>query len=104
MADQQDGFARGLRVCAKMLDTLDVDECTVEAEADSEGDCRDGRPQDNAVRRVLGEVLARGDAAELDGFCAGLTEACAWADEAGDMSRCFTKLAKQRISATAVQS
>jgi hypothetical protein len=89
MADQQqDGFARGLQVCAEMLDTLDIDECVVEA------DCRDGRPQDNAVARLLGEVLTRGDAAELEGVCAALTECCAWADQSGDMSRLFTKLAQ----------
>ena len=54
--------------------------------------------------RVLGQVLKRGDAAELEGFCAALTEACAWADEAGDMSRFFTKAARRRIAATAVPS
>jgi hypothetical protein len=97
MANQQDGFARGLRVCAKMLDTLDVDECTVEEVVDEEdGGARDGRPQDNAVWRVLRQVLERGNAAELEGFCAALTETCAWADDAGDMSRFFAKLAQQR--------
>jgi hypothetical protein len=77
-------------------------ECTVEEEVGEEDDgARDGRPQDNAVWRVLRQVLQRGDAAELEGFCAALTEACAWADEHGDMSRLFTKLAEQPITAMA---
>jgi hypothetical protein len=97
MANQQDGFARGLCVCADMCDTLDLDECVVDGT-----ESRYGRPQDNAVLRVLGQVLKRGDAAELEGFCAALTEACAWADEAGDMSRFFTKVAKRRVAATAL--
>jgi hypothetical protein len=103
--NQQDGLARGLLVCADMCDTLDVDECTVEESVGDEDDgARDGRPQDNAVLRVLGQVLKRGDAAELEGFCAALTEACAWADQSGDMSRFFMKAAKRRVAATAAQS
>jgi hypothetical protein len=97
MANQQDGFARGVRVCAKMLDSLidiDMDEFVIDGSR-----YRDGRPKDNAARRVLGQtlkLLKRGDAAEFDGFCAELTEACARADQRGDCSREFTKFVKQR--------
>lgn len=79
-ARRETGYVRGLRTALTMLETMgDVDECVVGG-----GYVRDGRPQDNAVRRTFGAVLMRGDAAELDGFCAALTEALASADENGD--------------------
>lgn len=86
------GFARGLRVCADMLETLDVDECSIVGVTD----VRDGRPQDNAVRRTLGQVLMRGDPEELEGFCAALTDIVAFAAEGGDWHRSFAELAETR--------
>jgi hypothetical protein len=92
MAKYSDGFARGLRACANMLETLDVDECSIFGV----DDVRDGRPQDNAVRRTLGQVLMRGDPEELEGFCAALTDIVATADEHGDWYRGFSELAVTR--------
>jgi hypothetical protein len=86
------GFARGLRVCADMLETLDVDECAIFAVDNVRG----GRPQDNAVRRTLGQVLMRGDPKELEGFCAALTDIVATADEHGDWYRGFREMAVTR--------
>jgi hypothetical protein len=86
----QDGFARGLCTCSDMLAGMDADECAVPSQY------RSGRPQDNAVRRTLGEVLMRGGAAELDGFCGALTEIAALADENGDYCRGFAHQARRR--------
>jgi hypothetical protein len=87
VTDYEDGFARGLRVCSDMLEYTDPDECQIS------GNCRGGRPQDNVVRHALGEVLMRGDAAELNGFCAALSEIVAFADESGDYYRGLAKQA-----------
>jgi hypothetical protein len=83
------GFARGLRTCADMLEAMDVDECSIVG-VNGVDDVRDGRPQDNAVRRTLGRVLMRGDPEELEGFCAALTDIVATADEHGDWYRGFS--------------
>jgi hypothetical protein len=87
-----EAFARGLRACAEMLETLDIDECAIAGVTDVRG----GRPQDNAVRRTLARVLMRGDPEELEGFCAALTDIVATADEHGDWSRMFSDLAETR--------
>lgn len=99
MANQrQEGFVRGLRTCVAMLENMDLDECSIAGV--SVLLTRRGRQQDNAVQRTLDQVLKRGDADELDGFCAALTDMVATADEAGDFCRMFSQLAdKQVISA-----
>src|SRR5580692_9211644 len=81
------GFARGLRACVEMLETMSDDTCVIVNHAREV-------PQENMVRRVLAKVLMRGDAAELDGFCAGLTELAACADQEGDFSRGFAEIAE----------
>ena len=96
MANQEEkqraGFVRGLlRTCAEMLESMDLDECSIVGI--SVPFTRRGRPQDNAVLRVLGEVMKRGDSAELEGFCAALSDLAATADEHGDFCRMFDELA-----------
>src|SRR5947209_4978727 len=95
MARYSEGFARGLQTCANMLEALDMDECALVAVTE---DIREGRPQDNAVRRTLEEVLKRGNAEELDGFCAALTDVVASADgeNSGYWQRGLTELAEKR--------
>ncbi len=90
VTDYQDGFARGLRVCSDMLRYMDPDSSAIT------GRYRGGKPQDNAVRCTLGDVLMRGDAAELNGFCAALSEIVAFADESGDYYRGLSKRADRR--------
>ncbi|HMH29060.1 MAG TPA: hypothetical protein VK580_10770 [Steroidobacteraceae bacterium] len=90
-AKQRAGFVRGLRTCVEMLGGMDLDECAIAGV--SVPFTRRGRPQDNAVLRVLNEVVKRGDPAELEGFCAALTDAVATADEHGDFYRMFSQLA-----------
>jgi hypothetical protein len=90
------GFIRGLLGCADMLETLDMDECTIASVEDN----RDGRPQNNAVRQTLGQVLMRGDPDELNGFCAALTDIIASADESGDYYRMLKELAEQQQAKT----
>lgn len=90
MSGLKDGFARGIRACSDMLREMDPDECQIA------NNCRYGRPQDNAVRRTLGQILMRGDAAELDGFCAVLSEIVAIADESNHHWAEFAKLADRR--------
>jgi hypothetical protein len=55
--------------------------------------------QDNAVRRVLGQVLERGDPNEIVGFTAALTDIVASADELGDYYRMLSELAERRTNA-----
>jgi hypothetical protein len=57
---------------------------------------RGAKPQYNAVRQALGHVLMRGDAAELEGFTAALTEIVAFGDESGDYFRDLGTLADRR--------
>jgi hypothetical protein len=83
-------FVRGLRVCVEMLGGMEVDECAIAGV--SVPFTRRGRPQDNAVRRTLDEVLKRADPNELDGFCAALSDIVASADEHGDYYRMFITL------------
>ena len=97
MAKQREGFARGLRVCVDMLDSMDMDECTLAGVTVLW--VRQGRPQDNAVLRTLKEVMGRGDADELEGFCAALTDLAVTADESGDFSRMFTEMAGKQLNA-----
>jgi hypothetical protein len=88
------GFVRGLRTCVEMLENMDVDECTIAGI--SVPLTRRGRPQDNAVRRIVAEVMQRGDPDELEGFCAALTDIVASADENGDYYRMFSSLADEQ--------
>src|ERR1700675_1966756 len=84
-------FIRGIRTCVSMLeDVYDDDEFFVQ------GHYRYGAPQNNLVRRALGEILERGDGNELEGFCAVLMEILAIADNAGDYERIFAKYADRR--------
>jgi hypothetical protein len=48
------------------------------------------------VRRALDQVLMRGDADELDGFCAALTDLAAHADKSGDYYRMFGELVQKQ--------
>jgi hypothetical protein len=57
---------------------------------------RRGVAQNNVVRRTLGEIVARGDDRELEGFCAVLTENCAITNDSGRYSEIFGKYAKRR--------
>jgi len=93
-ASRRAAFVRGLRTCVEMLENMDMDECAIAGI--SVPFTRDGRPQDNAVRRVLGQVLERGSPYELEGFCAALSDIVASADDAGDYYRMFRKLADQQ--------
>jgi hypothetical protein len=97
MASQREGFARGLRTCVEMLESMEMDECTIAGVAVLW--VREGRPQDNAVRRALDQVLQRGDPDELEGFCAALTDLAATADECGDFSRMFSEMVGRQLSA-----
>ena len=90
MSGADSGFVSGIRVCVDMLLDIDMDESTLVT-----SNWR-GHPQDNAVRRVLAKVLMRGDAQELNGFCAALTEVCASADDNGDYSRMLASYVNRR--------
>jgi hypothetical protein len=92
---QRAGYVCGLRTCVEMLENMDMDECSIAGV--SVPFTRRGRPQDNAVRRVLGEVLERGDPHELEGFCAALSDIVASADDSGDFYRMFRKLADEQL-------
>lgn len=94
MANQREGYARGLRTCVEMLENMEMDECTL---AFITTIVRNGRPQDNAVRRTLDQVLRRGDPDELEGFCAALTDLAITADESGDFSRMFSEMADRQL-------
>jgi hypothetical protein len=86
MYNHQDGFARGLQICADMLEHLDVDESMVLPVG------RRG-PQKNAVLRIISQLAGDNKPGEIEGFCAALTEICAFADEQGDYFRQFSALA-----------
>ena len=75
---------------------MEMDECTIAGVTVLW--VRDGRPQDNAVHRILEQVLMRGDAAELEGFCAALTDLAATADQCGDFSHMFSEMADKQLS------
>jgi hypothetical protein len=75
-------FNRGIRACVAMLEDMDPDKCALVL-----SECRHGRPLVNSVLTALDEVVGRGDRIELAGFCAGLTEVIAIADENGDHCR-----------------
>lgn len=49
------------------------------------------------MRRTLDQVLQRGDPDELEGFCAALTDLAATADQCGDFSRMFSKMAEKQF-------
>jgi hypothetical protein len=97
MANQREGFARGLRTCVDMLESMEMDECTIAGVTVLW--VREDRPQDNAVRRTLDQVLLRGDPDELEGFCAALTDLAVTADECGDFPRMFSEMADRQLSA-----
>jgi hypothetical protein len=86
----EQSFIRGIRACISMLEqTRNADEFFVQAIG------RHG-PQNNVVRRAIGEVLERGDDRELEGFCAVLIEICAISDNSGDYTRIFKGYANRR--------
>jgi hypothetical protein len=95
MASQREGYARGLRTRVEMLDNMDMDECTIAGV--TAAFVRKGRPQDNAVRRTLDQVLLRGDPDELEEFCAALTDLAVIADESGDFSRMFSEMVDKQL-------
>jgi hypothetical protein len=90
---QREAFVRGLRTCVEMLGGMDLDECAIAGV--SVPFTRRGRAQDNAVLRFLSEVMKRGDPAELEGFCAALSDMVATADEHGDFYRMFGEMANK---------
>jgi hypothetical protein len=91
MGNQDAGYVRGLRACVSMLESMtDLDDHAVESH------CRGLRPQDNAVLKVIEQILNRKDAAELEGFCASLTEMVIVADDGGDFKRDFSAYATRR--------
>ena len=85
------GLLRGLRACIEMLEGLDTDECTLARE-----NCR---PERNAVHMALRRIIVDADAGELEGFCAGVTEILAWADENHDHLRFLRSLVKRHEAA-----
>jgi hypothetical protein len=95
-SEREMSFLRGIRACVAMLDTMDLDECSIAGI--NVPLTRRGRPQDNAVLRTLKEILRRAEPEELEGFCAALTDMAATADEQGDFGRMFTVLIERRAT------
>lgn len=77
------GFNRGIRACVWMLKSMSDDETDHELSGwfRHRGLSSRSLPQDNAVLRVLRQILDRGDADELEGFCACLTNLAFTADQ-----------------------
>jgi hypothetical protein len=93
----QEGFLRGIQAAVAMMEGMcggaEMDCHTIRAIA------RPGQTFENSVRHALAGVLMRGSAAELEGFCAALTELVADANATGDWERYFAAYARQRARA-----
>jgi hypothetical protein len=95
MDSAQASFIRGIRVVVRLLETINLDECTLVSSNSRWVECN-GAAQRNSVLEALTEVMARGDEHELEGFCAALTEALATGDENGDSYRMLGSYADRR--------
>jgi hypothetical protein len=79
-------FLRGVQVAVDMLEDMDIDESTLIWLEDIRA-----APPRNNVLPVLKDVLRRGNADELEGFCAALSSICSEADEHGDQFRLLSR-------------
>jgi hypothetical protein len=75
-------FLRGVQIVVDMLEDMDMDGSTL---IWSES-IRPAPPRNN-VLPVLTGILRRGNADELEGFCAALSSICSEADDNGDQFR-----------------
>jgi hypothetical protein len=73
-------FLRGIQAAVDMLEHAEFDETLI---WDYDNGPR-STPFRNRVHEALQRVLRRGDAGELEGFCAALSTICAEADDKGD--------------------